>query len=227
MRYCDFEYALSIPRTQRYLNSCAGNKNKAMTLYRMNIQLSHEMFSVVSVLEVSLRNAFDYEMRRNFGNNWLIDAIQPAGRLRVNKSTRKTLAIIQHAFNNLSIARRTQDNLIPNLEFGVWHYMFARPQNAAFGHKGLRVFPVMISSNPSLTNIDLFNKLTTVNELRNRLAHHEPICFQSNKAIKDTTYARTVYATITELIDGMGLNTTKMLYGIDHVLAICNKIDTL
>lgn len=227
MKYSDFEQALSIPRTQRYLTSCNRNKMKAMTLYRYNMQLSHELFSVISVLEVSLRNAFDYEMRRNFGNNWLIDAILPTGRLCINSSTRTTQAIIQRALNKLDISRRTQDNLIPNLEFGVWHHMFARPQNAAFGHKTVNVFPVMQQQNPNLTYQDLFNQLTVVNELRNRLAHHEPVCFRSNCAIKDTTYARRVYGITIKLIDGMGLNTSQMLYGIDHVLAICDKIDQL
>jgi len=227
MKYSDFEYALSRPRTRRYLDACGGNKRKAMTLYRLNIQLSHELFSMVSVLEIALRNAYDYEMRKNFGNNWLIDALQSSGRLRINASTHRTYEIIQHALLSLDSTKRTQDNLIPNLEFGVWHYMFARPQNAAFGHKGINIFYILKASKPTLTIQDIFNFLTDVNNLRNRLAHHEPVCFLSNCSIKDTSYARDTYALLINLISGMGLNAQKMLYGIDHVIKLCNRIDSL
>lgn len=227
MNYSDFEYAFSTPRTKRYLTACGGNKIAAMSLYRLNIQLSHELFSVVSVLEISLRNAFDYEMRNFFGGNWLIDAIQPRGRLCINKSTHKTCSIIKRALDKLDANEQTIDYLIPYLEFGVWHYMFARPQNAAFGHKTINVFPILIKRNPAYTCIDIFNMLTHVNNLRNRLAHHEPVCFMTNSTLKDTKYAREVYSTIINLIEGIGLNPSKMLYGIDHVITICDKIDKL
>lgn len=228
MKYSDFEHALSIPRTQRYLLACGGDKVKTMTLYRLNMQLTHELFSVVSVLEISLRNALDREMRRIYGNNWLVDALNPVtGALCVNRSTRESYSIINNAFLKLDQANRTQDNLIPKLEFGVWHHMFAAPQYAAFGHNGLNIFSELRRRNPGLTRNNVFDMLTDVNELRNRLAHHEPVCFQANQPIKDTTYARSLYSTLTDLIDGMGLETRKVLYGIDHVLAICDKIDTL
>lgn len=105
--------------------------------------------------------------------------------------------------------------------------MFATPQYAAFGQRGLDVFPELRRRIPGLTNNMVFDMLTKVNELRNRLAHHEPVCFRANMAIKDTVYARSMYNTLIDLIDGMGLETRKVLYGIDHVLAICDRIDNL
>lgn len=59
MKYTDFEYVLSPERMGRYLQACGDDSQKAMTLYRYNLQLSQEMFTVISCFEVALRNAID------------------------------------------------------------------------------------------------------------------------------------------------------------------------
>jgi len=51
MKYSDFEYVLSSERMGRYLQACGGDSRKAMTLYRYNLQLSQEMFTVISFLK--------------------------------------------------------------------------------------------------------------------------------------------------------------------------------
>ena len=40
---------------ERYLTACGGDTRKAMTLYRYNLQISQEMFTIVSCFEVALR----------------------------------------------------------------------------------------------------------------------------------------------------------------------------
>ncbi len=39
---------------ERYLTACEGDTHKAMTLYRYNLQISQEMFTIVSCFEVAL-----------------------------------------------------------------------------------------------------------------------------------------------------------------------------
>ena len=63
MRYSEFEDAMSVPRIQRYLNACAKNTHKTMRLYRANIRLSQELFAVLNIFEVVLRNAIDKHYR--------------------------------------------------------------------------------------------------------------------------------------------------------------------
>ena len=59
MKYADFEKIMSLQRMERYVTACGGDTRKAMTLYRYNLQTSQKMFTIVSCLEVALRNAID------------------------------------------------------------------------------------------------------------------------------------------------------------------------
>lgn len=43
----------------RYLAASGSNTKKAMTLYRKNLQLSQELFTVISCFEVAIRNGID------------------------------------------------------------------------------------------------------------------------------------------------------------------------
>jgi transposase-like protein len=67
MIFEDFESIMTPTRMNRYLAACTGNTRKAMTLYRKNLQLSQEIFTVVSCFEVALRNAID----RHCSTNWV------------------------------------------------------------------------------------------------------------------------------------------------------------
>lgn len=59
MKFNDFEQALSPERLNRYMEACNYDSRKAMTLYRYNLRLSQEMFTILSCFEGTLRNAID------------------------------------------------------------------------------------------------------------------------------------------------------------------------
>ena len=73
----------------------------------------------------------------------------------------------------------------------------------------------------------IFNELAKINDLRNRIAHHEPSCFLSNNAIIDTNYTRQRYNLILQLFTWMNINSGELLYGLDHIQNVCNEIDEL
>lgn len=62
MRFSDFEYVISEKRMRKYVVACGGDTHKAMTLYRLNLRLSQEIFTIVCCFEVALRNAIDRKM---------------------------------------------------------------------------------------------------------------------------------------------------------------------
>jgi hypothetical protein len=70
--------------------------------------------------------------------------------------------------------------LVADLGFGFWRYMFAQHQFNATGRILLRVFPAKPTSTPAIqyNHTFIFNQLAQINNLRSRIAHHEPICFQ-------------------------------------------------
>lgn len=61
---------------QRYKDAANGDTRKAMALYRYNLRLSQEMFTIVSCFEVALRNAIDSLLVPSLGENWLKDSVQ-------------------------------------------------------------------------------------------------------------------------------------------------------
>ena len=101
MKYSKFEQILSQDRLHRYLLACNNDTKKAMTLYRYNLRLSQELFTIISCFEVALRNAIDRQMVAILGSDWLRDAILPGGIFSGSKC-RDTSKIISRSFNKLN-----------------------------------------------------------------------------------------------------------------------------
>lgn len=75
MRFGEFKSILSESRMNRYVVATEGDTRTAMTLYRKNLMLSQELFTVISCVEVALRNKIDAHYALRLGNDWLRDAI--------------------------------------------------------------------------------------------------------------------------------------------------------
>ncbi len=227
MRYQEFERVLSQKRMRRYLASVGNDTCKAMTLYRYNLRLSQELFTVLSCFEVALRNAIDHQMVIRFGNEWLKDSIQPGG-IFCDVRMAETKRIIERAYNRLMRNNTySHSKLIAELEFGIWKYMFSSLQYRATGQCLLQIFPLKPRSSAQMqyNQSYIFNELDKVNSLRNRIAHHEPVCFHLQDAIIDTSYVINEYRKIQTLFQWMGIDAHSMLYGLDHVQKVCNQIN--
>ena len=227
MKYRDFENIITSARLNRYLAACGGDSRKAMTLYRKNLQLSQEMFTVISCFEITLRNRIDKHYTLSLGNNWLQNAASVNG-IFDNKNCRHTQAGIVDAIRKLNHTY-AHFKLVAELGFGFWRYLFANHQFAAAGRTLLHIFPDKPRSNPVIqyNQAFIFNRLAEINVIRNRIAHHEPICFTPGMGIKNTDYARYRYMVIMQLFQWMGVNEAALLFGLDHIISVCDKIDRL
>ena len=74
---------------------------------------------------------------------------------------------------------------------------------------------------------DIFQHLFKINEVRNRIAHYEPICLESKTQTISTGYALRRYNLIIELLKWLGCDPGKILYGVDGVMQIIKRISTL
>jgi hypothetical protein len=213
-------------RMNRYLLACGGNSRKAMTLYRKNLQLTQELFTVISCFEVALRNAIDATASTSLGNDWLRNAAAIGGvfdsqKCRLTKMNVNDAIVKLHVYSHYK--------LVAELGFGFWRFMFAQNQFNATGRVLLRVFPSKPKSTAAIqyNNTYIFNQLAQLNEIRNRMAHHEPICFLPGQPVKNTTYARQHYNLILQLFQWMQIDEAALLYGLDHINTVCNEIDNL
>jgi len=227
MKYSDFERIMSSPRMNRYVTACSNNTRKAMTLYRLNLKLSQELFTIISCFEIALRNAIDYHYKSIHGNDWLRDAANVGG-VFDNNQCRKSKHIIERGLRKLN-HNYTHSKLIAEMDFGFWRYLFSQPQFRAGGQSLLRIFPAKPISTPTIqyNHRYVFNELEKINDIRNRIAHHEPICFQLGNSVIDTTFSKQNYRLIKDLFGWMQIDEASLLYGINHVNDIIQKIDNL
>ena len=73
-------------------------------------------------------------------------------------------------------------------------------------------------------NVYLFNELDGLNKIRNRIAHHEPICFLLGADQIDVGFVIHQYQRVQTLFLWMGIDACAMLYGLDHVQKECDKV---
>lgn len=229
MRFAEFEYIISSKRMRKYLVACGGDTRKAMVLYRLNLKLSQEIFTVISCFEVALRNAIDRQLVAKWGSDWLRDFVLPGGVFYNEKRLETTCKIIFKAYEGLfKNGTYSRDKLLAEMEFGVWKYMFSNIEYKLSGRVLLKIFPDKPVSTPTL-NIDntfIFRELDFINNMRNRIAHHEPICFNDSGQI-NTFYVESRYSKMIKLFDWMGINSASLLYGLNHVLRVCKEINNL
>jgi hypothetical protein len=201
--------AISTPRFQRYLEAC-GNRDKALALYRANIALSQQLYGVIGVFEVILRNSIDRYMIAQQGDEWLENAVTSGGYFDISPGCEITYHSVQEAIHRLGI-QYTHDELITKLTFGFWTYLFSPKEFAAAGSSLLGAFPNRPFGTKQKT---IFQNLVKINDLRNRIAHHEPICLEKDIISINRTEKR--YLLILELLSWLGCNPQQILSGIDR-----------
>lgn len=226
MKFSRFEALISEQRLNRYKVSCSNDTRRTMRLYKANIRLSQAFLATISIFEVVLRNKIDIHYKHQFqlspdGHEWLLASILPGGFL-TNPNCHKTLSKIEVAYSSLG-NNYTHGKLLAELSFGTWKFMFAGKQFQAGGSSLLNIF-THLPTNHNQGNV--YARLNRINAIRNRVAHHEPICFSMGNTIA-TAYARNHFQDIIDMFTWMGVSYKEILTGIDGVLKEADYIDTI
>jgi hypothetical protein len=218
MKYEEYEIALSVPRIGKYRQACKGDKNKALILYRYNIKLCQKFYGVLGVLEVVLRNAINEHYKSQLhDHNWLETQAQSG--FLVNYQD----AIFKERNKLVSNRKYTHDKLVASLSLGTWTFMFSRNCYKNSGKTLLRIFP---NKTHGLSRRDIYADLDKIRTFRNRIAHHEPLCFDSFGMI-NVAYVREIFALIVKFIDFLGYKSNELLYGVENPLQTMVRIDEL
>ena len=223
MRYSEFEGLISPQRLNRYKVSCLNNTRKLLSLYRANIRMSQAFLAVLGIFEVVFRNKIDAHYKARFPSTpeWLISSTLPGGFLTKNGCLNSANKISK-TYSKLQ-ANYTHDKLLAELSFGFWKLMFAGKQFKAGGGTLLAIFP-NIPAHQSQNFI--YHKLDRINSIRNRVAHHEPICFGVGNASR-SGYARAHFQDIVDIVTYMGIDSQDLFYGINKVIREADYIDTI
>ena len=80
---------LSSPRLGPYVHACKGDLNASLELYQVNVRLSASFWPLLSMLEVSLRNALDREFSHHFGTKDWFEPLETLLRTKGEEKIRK------------------------------------------------------------------------------------------------------------------------------------------
>ncbi|GAB3423271.1 hypothetical protein [Niabella aquatica] len=112
------KYYLSSPRFNVYLAKTNNNFGRAYQLYKTNIELSEAFYPVLSVLEISLRNAVHETLKQHFQDEYWFKNCLPV----------EFLPFVSDATQKLAKRYRTitADRIVAELTFGFWDRLFNR-----------------------------------------------------------------------------------------------------
>ncbi|MCK9896881.1 hypothetical protein [Frankia sp. AgB32] len=170
---------MSAERLAPYEQACDGDVVRAIALYGWNSAVSAAFYEILGLFEVALRNALHDQLtawharQRRSGEWW--DA--PTGTLETR--ARQDIADARSRIrrnNKIAIPGR----VVAELNFGFWRYLLSRRYEATLWTPALRhAFPRLRPARRA-TVYEPVNRLVN---LRNRIAHHEPI---HNRPLKQT-----------------------------------------
>lgn len=159
------KYYLSSPRFNVYLSKTNDDFDKAYRLYKVNIELSEAIYPILSVLEVSLRNAVNETLKLHFNDSYWFKNSLPV----------EFLPFVSEATQKLTAQRKTitEDRIIAELNFGFWNRLFNRHYTGLLW-KPLRL--IFQNTPKHLRQRDtIATALYRIRTLRNRIYHYEPI----------------------------------------------------
>ena len=222
MKYQDYEKAFSPARLNKYLKACNGDTTAALTLYRHNVKLCQKCYGILNIFEIVLRNAINEHYKAHFSDpEWIRHQLVPGGMLENHPQRQSILKIISDLD---AIGKYTNDRVVSSVTFGFWTHLFSRRPFVLGGQSLLQVFP---SRTKGLGQRAIYNELQDVKTFRNRIAHHEAICFDTAGA-KNTALVRANYALVIKYIQFLGYQETHLYYGLDIFPdKILQKIDSL
>jgi hypothetical protein len=166
--------SLSGPRLHAYIGRDAEDHKYTVKMYLWNARLAKALLFPLHVAEVTTRNAMHRALSRLYGMDWILN--NPFGFTNGSQeAVNKTVDRVQRE----NVKRRTPRALTANdyvaaLTLDFWSNLFREDYDKVWQHSNLlrSVFPNL----PAVCDRRSVQLLIRdVNDLRNRVAHHEPI----------------------------------------------------
>lgn len=214
-----YSTTLSVERLESYIKSENDTIDDVMNRYADNIRISQALYPELSVLEVTLRNAIDFVLRKYISETWIEDEINNPTWLKPND-----YKLLQQAYEKTeqeckSASKvRTAGKVIANLNFGFWTNLCAKKYsikiwNKMYCFKG--VFVNYPNTKPEIAVIA--QKLYSIRKLRNRIFHYEQIFQYPEKTLS-------LYNLILELLSYLPQDDFNLIKKTSNFLYVYNEM---
>ena len=203
--------AFSSQRLEKYINLYNGDVMKVAAHYKANIALSESLYTSLSVFEVTLRNALSKELERMMGRkDWY--SVFPSNPALKSLTSEVTVAIRPISQRGEMVS---PDKIIAELTFGFWVTLLNSEYELTLW-KSLRLaFPHMPKKDRKRKNVS--SPCNALRKLRNRVFHHESICW-------DLDYITDIH---NRLVMVLGWINTDMPSWLDEVDHFCKAVDEI
>lgn len=231
MDYIFFVHYFSASRMERYLLASGNDEKKAIELYRANLQVSKAFHPLIGIFEVILRNRLNDILGDHFADaNWILNQragfmVDPALRYRYKRSGE---------FRQNDFLKREVDKVEKRLikagkpvvagailseqTLGFWTDLFEVHHYRLLRGKPIQIFSALP---PGYGRKEVSAALDTIRRFRNRIFHHEPICFKGNTT--SFKQALVVYESLISVLTWINPQILKMLMDVDEVHSVVQK----
>lgn len=189
-------------RFRKFESYVNGDASKAEELYKDNILLSEALYPVLSVFEVTLRNAIHIELEKYHGQEDWYEV------WRFYPDLRGPLELVENAMAQIQDRQENINpgKLIAEMTLGFWISLFnARYERILW--KPLRLCFKQMPKNQRQRHV-VSSNLNKIRVLRNRVYHYEPICW--NLDALENNYQR-----IITTLGWIDKDLLKWIYDID------------
>lgn len=157
--------ALSEPRLGPYLTAAGGKIRRALELHDWNGTVASSAFGALEILEVVARNGFNDALVARYGPEWW----RPdAGTFLQERSLDQAVEAIDRYEDPPQ--RLSTDKFVSEMSFGFWTALVARRYDQQWRDALHRAF---VGKPPARKRVQ--KQMYRLNEIRNRIAHHEII----------------------------------------------------
>jgi len=166
--------ALPLGQPSKYLRETDNNREQALELFEWNRELSSAFYRVLGSFEITLRDSIDRWLANTYGREWFDD---PRAGLDDG-----ALGVIRKAKKNLREPFEPTD-VVEALTLGFWERLLGR--GGSMGGSGSKADyertiwrPAVRNAFPNrrpLVRSEVYHSVRPLRELRNLVAHHQPI----------------------------------------------------
>ncbi len=195
--------AFSTQRMSKYLRYHHDDSAAAIQHYKANIRLAESFYTSLSVFEVVLRNALSAELTAMTGReDWYAEfSINP----RLKNLNVEIAQAVHHIQERGEMVY--PDKVVSELTFGFW-VMLLNSQYEMILWKALRrAFPYMPKNLRQRKNVS--TPCNVLRKLRNRIFHHEAICW-------DLDYVNKIHTDLMTVLGWINKDMPSWLTTIDH-----------
>jgi hypothetical protein len=164
--------SLSPARFGRYLATCGNDEDYAMRLYQWNSLVSQSLYIYSQAWEVCLRNKLNNFLCWKYNEAWPYDSGRAVRNLK-GDAQRRLRETIERQERDREYSPVATNIIVADLSVGFWVSLLTKGYDIPYGWRNnlTRIFP----NDKGLDRIGAWKICEDASNLRNRIAHHEPI----------------------------------------------------